>query len=86
VAGVAGEEQAAEAQGLGDEAAQRRDAFLDRRAGDEALRASGGRRGGARPRSARRPLVDLLESGHCSSSGCGAAALAAEREAALWLT
>src|ERR1700716_3246747 len=34
---VAGEEEAAEAQRLGDEAAQRRDALLDRRAGHECL-------------------------------------------------
>src|SRR6185369_14762689 len=35
VGGVAGEEEPAEAHRLGDEAAQRRDALLDRRTGDE---------------------------------------------------
>jgi hypothetical protein len=72
VGGVAGQEQAAEAHRLGDEAAQRRDALLDRRAGDQAS---------ARLRvEARAQLVpEALSSDQCStlssastarSSGC----------------
>ena len=55
VGGVAGEEQVAVAHRLGDEAAQRCDRLLDRRAGDD-LRSTPRRGSGraARPRSARR--------------------------------
>ena len=75
VGGVAGQEQAAEAHRLGDEAAQRRDALLDRGPGDqrcarlvvEALRA-------ARPRSARRASPRRCSSRRTArSSGCASA-------------
>src|SRR5712691_2527936 len=61
VAGIASEEEAPEAQGLGDEAAQRGDALFDRRADDEP--AGGiGRQAAAKlgPEALVRPLVDLL--------------------------
>src|SRR6266545_2799278 len=85
VAGVAGEEQAPEAQGLGDEAPERRDALLDRGPGDELRRGVPGQAAAQlRPEALVGPLVDLLgERALQVVAAARAAALAAEREAAL---
>src|SRR5258708_34927122 len=85
VAGAAGEEEAPEAQGLGDEAAQGGDALLDRRAGDEPVGGLG-RQAAAElgPEALVGPLVDLLgERDLQVVTAARVAALAAEREAAL---
>src|SRR5262249_32376338 len=76
---------AAERHRLGDEAAQRRDALLDRRAGDERFRRIG-RQAPAQlgPEALVGPLVDLLrEPALQGVAAARPAALAAEREAAL---
>ena len=79
---VAGEEQPAEAHRLGDETAQRRDALLDRGAGDEPRAASSSSRRLAPPRSVVRPILDVSVSGTAGSSGWRGDAHRAEREAA----
>src|SRR6185295_6785695 len=81
----AGEEQPPERQRLGDEAAQRRDALLDRRAGDERLgRVAGQAPLQLRPEALVGPFVDLLRKRALQVvAAARAAALAAEREAAL---
>src|SRR5260370_1223991 len=84
VRGVAGEEEAAEAQRLGDEAAPRRGALLDRRAGDERLR-GGGTEAPAQlvPEARVGPFVELLgERALDVVAAAGAAAHAAQGEAA----
>jgi hypothetical protein len=88
VAGVAGEEEAPEAQGLGDEAAQRGNALFDRGTGDELLRGVG-RQAATKfgPEALVGPLVDLLgERDLQVGAAARAATLAAEREAALVVT
>src|SRR5712672_3067282 len=84
VRGVAGEEEAAEAQRLGDEAAQRRDALLDRGPGDERL-CGGGAEAPAQlvPEARVGPFVELLGERTLEVvAAAGAAAHAAQGEAA----
>jgi cytochrome c peroxidase len=70
VRGVAGQEQAAEAHRLGDEAAQRRDALLDRRAGDQRSAASAAAAAQLVPEGSSDQSSTLSSASTARSSGC----------------